>query len=139
VVITAMAEALDARLANGVDEWTAVCESLLEFIARFDRAADGAAARTHRIDLWTREPALRVHYLHYVAQAEQAVLDSLCRYRRTEPETDDRAQLIAVATIGAYRATVTTHGRTRDAGQLTEHLRESLAVLAGGLAPQPSC
>src|SRR5947208_5134794 len=35
-VIAALGDALDERLSAGMDDWTAVCESLVEFIARFD-------------------------------------------------------------------------------------------------------
>ena len=131
--IAAMGRVLDAHLAAGLSEWTAVSTSLVEFIARFDRGH--ALTATRRMDLWSHEPALRARYLHYIAHAEQVVLDSLCRHRGSRPEDDDLAQLIAVASVGAYRATVTTHGRTRAGRPLTEHLRDSLDVLGAGLDP----
>lgn len=133
-VIAGLGRVLDARLASGLDEWSAVSESLLEFIARFDAGDAGTATR--RMDLWSHEPALRARYLSHVAQAEQVVVGSLCRHRGSEPENDDLAQLTAVAAVGAYRATVTTHGRTRVGRRLTEHLRESLGVLGAGLDPR---
>jgi AcrR family transcriptional regulator len=140
--IAGLGRVLDAHLAAGLAEWAAVSRSLEEFIARFD--AGHALTATRRMDLWSHEPALRARYLQYIAQAEQAVLGSLCRHRGSRPEHDDLAQLIAVASVGAYRITVATHGSAthgsathgRTDRKLTEHLRDSLAVLAAGLDPE---
>jgi len=129
-VIGDLAEVLDGRLAAGEHEWSALTESLVEFIGRFD--AGNQEVPTQRMDLWSHEPALRARYLLYVAQTEQAVLETLCRRRGTDPHTDDTAQLMALAAVGAYRATVTTHlGASRKLG---EHLRDSLTVLGAGMA-----
>jgi AcrR family transcriptional regulator len=128
-VIGAMAEVLDGRLAAGEHQWSALTESLVDFIGRFDAVNQEVA--TQRMDLWSHEPALRDRYLLYVAQAEQTVLNTLCRRRGTDPDADDTAQLMALAAVGAYRATVTTHrGASRKLG---EHLRDSLAILGAGL------
>jgi AcrR family transcriptional regulator len=137
--IAGMGRVLDAHLADGLPEWPAVSASLIEFIARFD--AGHVLTATRRMDLWSHEPALRARYLQYIALAEDTVLASLCRHRGTLPEHDDTAQLIAVASVGAYRITVATHGsadRGRGDRRLAEHLRDSLAVLATGLDPGTS-
>jgi AcrR family transcriptional regulator len=134
--IAAMGRVLDAHLAAGLSEWAAVSTSLVEFIARFD--AGHARTATRRMDLWSHEPALRARYLQYIALAEETVLSSLCRHRGSRPEHDDLAQLIAVASVGAYRITVATHSSAANGEsdrRLAEHLSASLAVLATGLDP----
>jgi AcrR family transcriptional regulator len=136
IEIAAMARVLDAHLANGLSEWAAVSASLVEFIGRFD--SGHALTATRRMDLWSHEPALRARYLQYIALAEETVLTSLCRHRGSLPEHDDLAQLIAVASVGAYRITVATHrGATHPHTdrRLAEHLRDSLAALGAGLDP----
>lgn len=130
-VIAGLGTLLDAKLAAGVAEWTAVSESLIDFIGRFD--ASDVRAATQRMDLWLHEPALRARYLQYVAQAETVVVDSLCRHRGTSADEDDVAKLIAVAAVGAYRVTVSTH-RGRAQRRLGDHLREALSTLGAGLA-----
>jgi AcrR family transcriptional regulator len=129
-VIESLGRLLSTRLGGGESEWSALTESLVEFIARFD-APDQIAA-PQRMQLWLHEPALKARYLQYVDQAEQMVLRTLCRHRGTQPDGDDLAQLMAVAAVGAYRVTVATH-QSRPNRKLASHLRESLAVLARGL------
>ncbi|TAM65704.1 MAG: TetR family transcriptional regulator [Mycobacterium sp.] len=129
-VIAGLEMLLDTKLAAGTAEWTAVSESLIDFIGRFD-AADARAA-TQRMDLWLHEPALRARYLQYVAQTEAVVVDSLCRHRGTSAEKDDVANLMAVAAVGAYRVIVSTH-RGRAQHKLGDHLRDALATLGAGL------
>ena len=129
-VIAGLGTLLDANLAAGIAEWTAVCESLIDFIGRFD--ASDARTATHRMDLWLHEPALRARYLQYVAQAETVVVDALCRHRGTSADEDDLAKLIAVAAVGAYRVTVSNH-RGRAQRKLRDHLREALTTLGAGL------
>ncbi len=129
-VIAGLEMLLDTKLAAGTAEWTAVSESLIDFIGRFD-AADAPAA-TQRMDLWLHEPALRARYLQYVAQTEAVVVDSLCRHRGTSAEKDDAANLMAVAAVGAYRVIVSTH-RGRAQHKLGDHLRDALATLGAGL------
>jgi AcrR family transcriptional regulator len=127
-VIAGLGQVLDARLKSGEAEWAALTESLVEFIGRFN-ADERTAMR--RMDLWSHEPALSARYLQHVAQAEAVVVDALCRHRGTSPEEDDMAQLMALAAVGAYRVTVTTH-RVRANRKLADHLREALAALAAG-------
>lgn len=129
-VIAGLGTVLDAKLAAKTAEWTAVCESLIDFIGRFD-AADARTA-TQRMELWLHEPALRARYLQYVAQAEAVVVDSLCRHRGTSADDDDVAKLMAVSAVGAYRVIVSTH-RGRAQRKLGEHLREALTTLGAGL------
>ena len=131
-VIAGLGRVLDARLAAGVPEWPAVSESLIEFIGRFD--ASNARAAIQRMELWLSEPALRARYLQYVAQAEAVVVDALCRHRGTSADEDDAAKLMAVAAVGAYRVTVSTH-RARAQRKLGDHLREALTTLGAGLDP----
>ncbi len=120
---------------DGMGEWAALTESLVDFIARFDGGGQEIAIR--RMELWSREPALRARYLLHVADTEEAMLDCLCRARGTTRESDELAQLMALAAVGAYRATVTTH-RSSDR-DLDEHLRESLATLGAGIAGRSAC
>jgi AcrR family transcriptional regulator len=129
-VIAALGMLLDAKLAARTAEWTAVCESLIDFIGRFD-ASDPRTA-TQRMELWLHEPALRARYLQYVAQTEAVVVDSLCRHRGTSADQDDVAKLMAVAAVGAYRVIVSTH-RRRAQRKLGDHLREALTTLGAGL------
>jgi TetR/AcrR family transcriptional regulator, regulator of mycofactocin system len=129
-VIAGLGTVLDGKLAAGVAEWAAVSESLIDFIGRFD--ASDARTATQRMDLWLHEPALTARYLQYVAQAETVVVESLCRYRGTSTDQDDVAKLMAVAAVGAYRVTVSTH-RSRAQRKLGDHLREALATLGAGL------
>lgn len=130
--INAMGEVLATRLAEGRPEWDAVTDTLVEFIARFDSSDEGAEVRV--MQLWLREPALHARYLQRVVQAEQTVLGALCRHRRTRPENDDLAQLIALSSIGAYRATLLTHHGSRAGAELAAHLRRALHTLGQGLA-----
>jgi AcrR family transcriptional regulator len=129
-VIAGLGQVLDARLAAGVAEWPAVCESLIDFIGRFD--ASDARTAIQRMELWMQEPALRARYLQYVAQTEAVVVDALCRHRGTSADEDDVAKLMAVAAVGAYRVTVSTH-RARAQRKLGDHLREALTTLGAGL------
>lgn len=127
--ISAMGRVLDGHLAGGMPEWTAVSTSLVSFIGRFD--AGHTMTATRRMELWSNEPALQARYLQYIALAEQTVLASLCRHRGSTPDHDDLAQLIAVASVGAYRVTVATHDRADQ--KLGEHLQASLGTLGAGL------
>jgi TetR/AcrR family transcriptional regulator, regulator of mycofactocin system len=129
-VIAGLGMLLDTKLAAGTAEWTAVCESLIDFIGRFD--ASDARTATQRMELWLHEPALRARYLQYVAQTEAVVVDSLCRHRGTSADQDDVAKLMAVAAVGAYRVIVSTH-RRRAQRKLGDHLREALTTLGAGL------
>ena len=130
-VIAGLGDALRDRLEAGQDEWSALADALVDFIARFDRTDPKAAVS--RMELWQREPLLKARYLQYIDQAEHRVVDVLCHRRRSNPVTDDSAQLIAVAAIGAYRVTMATHRGSRGRGKLAAHLRQSLDVLARGL------
>jgi AcrR family transcriptional regulator len=60
-----------------------------------------------------------------VTQAEEVVLDCLCRHRGTTPETDEPAALMAVAAVGAYRVTLLTHS-PKEQAKLAMHLRQAL-------------
>lgn len=129
-VLGGLGTALEARLQAGEAEWTALTEAMVEFIARFDvRDPDTAVSR---MELWLREPLLKARYLQYVDQAEHIVLEVLCRHRRTKTSADDLAQLMAVASVGAYRITMTTHRATRGRGKFAVHLRQSMDTLAAG-------
>lgn len=130
-VIAGLGDALGARLEAGEEEWPALAEALIEFITRFDRTNPKAAVS--RMELWLREPLLKARYLQYIDQAEHTIVEVLCRYRNSTPASDDRAQLIAVAAVGAYRVTMATHRGARGRGKLAAHLRQSLEVLARGL------
>ncbi len=129
-VIAGLGTALQARLESGQAEWPALTDALVEFIGRFDVSNPRAAVS--RMELWLREPLLKARYLQYVDQAEQMVLDVLCRHRRTKARADDLAQLMSVSAIGAYRITMATHRATRGSGKLAVHLRQCLDTLAQG-------
>jgi AcrR family transcriptional regulator len=129
-VIAGLGQVLETRLAAGVAQWSAVSESLIDFIGRFDTS--DARTATQRMELWLREPALKARYLQYVAQAEDVVVDALCRYRGTSADQDDVAKLMAVAAVGSYRVIVSTH-RARTQRKLGEHLREALTTMGAGL------
>jgi hypothetical protein len=75
---------------------------------------------------------LTARYLQYVAQTETVVVESLCRHKGTSADEDDVAKLMAVAAVGAYRDTVSTH-RSRAQRKLGDHLREALTNLGAGL------
>ena len=129
-VIAGLGQVLDTRLAAGLPEWRALGESLIDFIGRFD--ASDARTAIQRMELWSHEPALQARYLQYVAQTEAVVVGALCRHRRTSPDEDDVAQLMAVAAVGAYRVTITTH-LAGDHRKLGDHLREALTTVGAGL------
>jgi AcrR family transcriptional regulator len=122
-----LAERLEGHLANGLGPWEAVSEAVAGMIARFPYDEQPV----HRMELWLREPALRARYMQYIADAERAILDTVTAYRGTRPESDDLAQLMAIAAVGAYRTSVITHpaGGNR---KLTRHLRELLGVFDTG-------
>jgi hypothetical protein len=109
----------------------ALTDTLVEFIGRFETEDEGAEVRVMR--LWTREPALHARYLQRVVEAEQTVLRTLCEHRGTRPDRDDRAQLMALSAIGAYRATLLTHSGARSGKTLAVHLRQLLHTLSQGL------
>lgn len=128
-------EKLDESLAAGAPVWESVSEAVTEFVTRFDATENHPPTGTRRMTLWRKEPALRARYLEYVIEAEQRITASIGRHRGTDPETDDLAQLIAVAATGAARTAVFTHASPEhDGEQLQQHLRASLAVFARGLA-----
>jgi AcrR family transcriptional regulator len=129
-VIAGLGAALAERLRAGEEEWVALTDEMVEFISRFDVSDPGAAVS--RMELWLREPLLKARYLQYVDQAEQTVLATLCGHRRTDPKADDLAQLMAVASVGAYRITMATHRAARGRGKLTVHLRQCMDTLAAG-------
>jgi len=128
--IEQLGHSLDEQLRAGVGPWSAVCESVVKFMTQFDSSDPFP---TQRLNLWLQEPALRTRYLQYVHQAEAEIVEHLCRHRGTSPETDELAELIAVAAIGATRITMFTHRPVRG-WKLTKHLRDSLATLGRGLA-----
>ena len=129
--------ALEEYLAADLGPWDAVTELYAALISRFD--ATDPEILIQRLDLWLKEPALRVRYTQYVHQAEQVIADCLHRYRGTTPQDDDLPQLIAVAATGAYRATLHTHalGGASPGRDLAKHLREALAAVGDGLADPP--
>lgn len=129
--LTELVQALDRHLADGLDPWAAVSESLVQFISGFD-AADQQFP-TMRMRLWLREPALGPRYMRYVHNGEHAIASCLHRHRGTTPERDDLPQLIAVAATGATRVILLTH-TPANGRKLAEHLREALATLGHGLA-----
>ena len=129
-VIEGLGTALQARLDAGEAEWPAVTETVVEFITRFDVTDPSAAVS--RMELWLREPLLKARYLQWVDQAEQRILEALCAHRRSKPNADDLAQLMAVAAVGAYRIVMTTHRATRGRGKLAVHLRQCLDTFAQG-------
>jgi AcrR family transcriptional regulator len=129
-VIDELGKALDGHLAQGLGPWAAVCESVVEYIGRFD--ATDERFTTQRMGLWLSEPALRARYMQHIDQAERVVADRLHRQRRTTPQSDNLAQLIALAAIGATRVTILTHTPTKGRG-LAQHLRDALATLGDGL------
>ena len=128
-----LGEVLDGKLAEGIEPWAAVSESVLELISRF---ADDERPVV-RMELWLKEPALQARYMQHVAAAENTIVDSLTRHRGTKPGADDLAQIMAIAAIGAYRTSVMTHpaGTNR---KLTKHLRELLGLLDAGLGDRES-
>lgn len=129
-----LGEVLDGQLADGVPEWTAVSEAVIEFISRFDVDLDHRRLPSQRMQLWLTEPALRARYLGYVNRAEETVVDCLCRHRETTPDRDDVALLIAVAAIGATRVSMLTHTPSRQRQSVAKHLRASLEIVGEGLA-----
>lgn len=130
-VIEELGEALDGHLADGLCHWDAACESVVEYVRRFDARDERFA--TERMALWLSEPALRARYMQHIDQAERVVAERLHRHRGTTPRGDNLVQLIALAAIGATRVTILTHTPTQDRG-LAEHLRDALATLSDGLA-----
>jgi AcrR family transcriptional regulator len=121
---------LDAHLAEGLDPWAAVSESVVEFIDRF--APVDEQLPTQRMNLWLNEPALLGRYLQYVHQAEHIITDSICRHRGKGLERDDLTHLMAAAAIAATRVTLLTHTPTKNRS-FSAHLRDALATLGGGL------
>lgn len=120
-------ETLDEYLARGLDPWLATSQAVLDMIARFP----DEERPVQRMELWLREPALHAKYVQHIAAAEQTIVDCLTRHRDTTPARDDLAQVIAIAAVGAYRTSVTTHpaGSNR---RLTRHLAELLALFGDG-------
>jgi AcrR family transcriptional regulator len=124
-------EVLEAHLEEGLDLWTAVAESVVDMIGRFEGDEKTAVMR---MVVWQREPALHARYMLHVDSAEKTIAETLCRYRGTRPEEDDLAQAMAITAIGAYRATVATHSPEAGRGKLAKHLRDLLATLDGELS-----
>lgn len=134
MVIGRLREALVEHLAEPVSLWTAVSEALVDVMGRL--GADDEELSVQRMDLWLREPALHARYIEHVTSAERAIVDVMCRHRGTRPDRDQLAQVMAIAAIGAYRTTVTTHvpARAKErTKQLSSELREVLATLGAGL------
>lgn len=120
-------EVLEGHLEDGLDVWSAVTESVVDMIGRF---AGDERVPVRRMILWQREPALHARYMLHVDGAERAVADTLSKHRGTSSDRDDLAQAMAIMAIGAYRATIATHGaRMGNGDQLSKHLRELLSTL----------
>jgi TetR/AcrR family transcriptional regulator, regulator of mycofactocin system len=126
---------LHRHLAAGLGPWQAVSELLVGYIGRFDSTDERIL--TDRMSLWLNEPALRARYMQYFNEAERVIADALHQHRRTVPKRDDLPQLVAVASIGAYRVTLLTHIGA-DGRKLTRHLTEALATLGDGLGDEVS-
>jgi AcrR family transcriptional regulator len=129
-VLEGLGQALDGLLAEGLDEWSAVCEAVVDRIAWFDTSDQRFPAQ--RLQLWLSEPALRTRYTEYMNKAEQVIAESLYRHRGTTPGRDDAPRLLAVAATGAFRVTL-THTPASQA-KLAKHLRDALASFGAGLA-----
>jgi AcrR family transcriptional regulator len=126
---------LEGHLAAGMGPWTAVSESVIEFIERF--AGNDERFPTQRMNLWLTEPALLSRYLLYVHQAELAIVETIARFRGTALERDDRTHLLAAAAIAATRVTLLTHTPTRNR-TFKAHLRDALAFMGAGLNDPPA-
>jgi AcrR family transcriptional regulator len=91
------------RLHDGDEPWTAVTQALMELIRTTYVDSDGLHKR---LTLWQREPALRARWAEYSSQWETAIAQILSRQRRVPAHSDEHAQVIAVAAIGAFRIAV---------------------------------
>jgi len=124
--------ALEEHLAAGLGPWAAVTESVVGLISRFD--TDDPLIAPLRLRLWLAEPTLRGRYMQYAALSEQVIAECLHRHAGTDPARDDLPHLIAVATTGAYRATIFTPPAARKGHTLAMQLRKALGILGQGLA-----
>jgi hypothetical protein len=124
-------EMLNGHLEHGLDEWDAVCETLVALIGRFDAVGEDVA--TERMKLWLNEPALSARYMQYITHAEDVVTNCLRAHRGTSAAEDDLSAIVAAAAIGAYRVTIFTHYRARAGWKLAQHLRDALAVVGEGV------
>ena len=137
--IPAMLERLDellaGHLADGLPPWTAITESLVAMIERFDRSTPNSPdLAVERMVLWMKVPALRMRYILYVTAAESKVGE---RVSSRLESSSDLGPLMAVTAIGAYRATMFTHSLSAPE-QLANHLRRSLAIAGAGFAAVPT-
>jgi AcrR family transcriptional regulator len=133
-VMEQLGEVIERHLSGGLGPWSAVSASVIEFIRRFDDDEQWVARQ--RLHLWLDEPALRARYMQYVTRTEHVIADCLGRHGGATSEDADRAQLIAVAATGAYRAAIFTPP-PREGETLEKHLREALDALGHGLADSP--
>lgn len=130
-VIGRLGAALTERLDRGMEPWPALAEAVQEILGRPE--VDQRSIPVRRMELWLSEPALRTRYMQHLRAAEQEIVETLARSRGTNPDDDDLAHLMAIAAIGAYRTTMTTHGTARVDEKLAAHLDSLLDVYGRGL------
>jgi AcrR family transcriptional regulator len=127
-VLEQLAAVLDRCLAQGLDAWAAVSESLIASHFADERPVQ-------RMAIWLAEPALHSRYMQHVASAERIIVERLTRHQGTTPGDDELAQIIAVLAVGAYRACVATHP-AGSSDTLTRHLQTLLTKLARGFGTE---
>ena len=123
---------LAEHLAEGLDPWSAVEQTLVTLISRFGDA--GGDFATARLTLWLNEPMLLARFMHYMTEAEDVITEWLRAQRGTSAKRDDVAPVAAAAAVAAYRITLQTR-RTGNGAQLAGQLRASLAFVRDGIGP----
>jgi AcrR family transcriptional regulator len=130
-LIDRLGELTDRHLTDGAGLWSATSDAVIDLLSRVDDPEHGSPIRP--MELWLREPALRARYMQHLTAAERVIVESICRHRGTDPDTDDLAHQIAIAAIGAYRTVITTHGASTTSRELTRKLRALLKRYGRGL------
>lgn len=121
---------LREHVEHNPDAWSAVEDTLVTLIGRFDDA-DGDFA-TARLMLWLNEPALLARFIHFMTEAETVIAEFLRAHRGIAAKRDDVAPVAAAAAVAAYRVTLQTR-QTGSGDKLAPHLRASLAYVREGI------
>jgi AcrR family transcriptional regulator len=128
-------EALGAQLGAPSDEplWPALRAALIDHARTWEEEDPEFAAA--RVRLFHREPALSSRYLEYCQDYETWIADLVAHHRRTDPQSDVIAQLVAGSVIAglrsAFRVQAAASGRAAKQSVVV-HLERAFEALETG-------
>jgi AcrR family transcriptional regulator len=122
---------ISANLDAGQEPWPAVVDA----IQSLTLTHLGPSNARRRMQLWLKEPALRIRYIEQATRWEVAIAETVAQHSGTASQSDIYAQAVAVAAISGFRvaADVASSGDT----DFLTRLSSILELLGKGLARDP--